>query len=836
MRQLRFAFRTLFKTPFVTIIAVLSLALGIGANTAIFSLFNELLRRPLPVSRPYDLVNLGAPGPKSGSQSCGQAGPCTAIFSYPMFRDLAKDQTVVTDIAAHVPFGANLSYNGQTVNGSAVMVSGSYFPVLGLQPAVGRLLSPADDATIGEPAAVVLSFDTWRTRFSENPSIAGQTMVVNGHTMMIVGVAPRGFTGTTLGSNPAVFAPITMRGKLQPPFDGFENRKSYWAYLFARLRPGVTIEQALVAMNTRYHGIINSVEVPLQSGMSEPRLAEFKSKSVTMEPGARGQSSMDREAAAPIGVLFVVTVVVLLIACANIANLLLARSSARATEMAVRLSIGASRRHLIGQLLLESCLLAVMGGLAGLLFASWTLSGIAALLPDEASSLIAFKLDPVVLAFAMAASIFTGLLFGLFPALHSTRPDLAVTLKNQAGQPSGARSAAWFRRVLVTAQIMLSTVLLICAGLFTRSLVNVSRVDLGIKVDHLATFRISPRLNGYSYDRSRVFFEETEEALAALPGVTGVTASLVPLLSGSNWGTNVTVQGFDAGPDTDTQSNFSEVAPRFFETLGIRLLAGREFTRADTIGAPKVAVVNEAFAKKFNMGRDVLGKRMKVGGGKGALDIEIVGLAQNAKYSEVKETVPALHYLPYRQDERLGDMSFYLRTGVEPEVIVAAIPGAMARLDRNLPVEDARTMPQQVVQNTALDRMISTLAASFAGLATVLAAIGLYGVLAFTVSQRTREFGLRMALGADPARVRRLVLRQVAWMTVVGAGLGVSLALLAGKFAGSQLSALLFETTGFDPLVFVGAVALLSLVALGAGLLPAIRASRITPMRALRWE
>ena len=441
MRHLRFALRTLFRTPFVTIIAILSLALGIGANTAIFSLFNDLLRRPLPVARPFELVNLSSPGPKSGSTSCGNEGSCDEVFSYPMFKDLEGEGSVLSGVAAHVAMGGNFTYENQTVGGQGVLVSGSYFPTLGLTPAAGRLFTPADDAAPGEPRAVVLAYDTWQTRFGLAPGAIGKTIRVNGEPLQIVGVAPRGFTGTTIGTRPELFVPITMRGLMMRRAADVDvaNRRSYWAYLFGRLKPGVSVTQAQTTLDARYRAIVNDVEAPLQTGASETYMTKFKDRHLNLSPGARGQSSIRGEATAPIAVLFAVTGVVLLIACANVANLLLARSAARATEMAVRLSIGANRRQLIGQLLFESCLLGLMGGLAGLLVAGWTLSLIASMLPPEASAMVALHVDGSVLAFAALASIGTGVLFGLFPALHSTRPNLAITLKNQAGQPSGAR-------------------------------------------------------------------------------------------------------------------------------------------------------------------------------------------------------------------------------------------------------------------------------------------------------------------------------------------------------------------------------------------------------------
>ena len=834
MVNLRLALRMLFKSPFVTIVAIVSLALGIGANAAIFSLFNQMLLRPLPVEHPGRLVNLAAPGPKQGSNSCNQAGDCDTVFSYPMFRDLEKAQTVLGGIAAHRLFGANLATGGQTQNGDGLLVSGGYFPVLGLQPALGRLLGPEDDRTVGESHVAVLSHAWWEKRFARDPGVLGQPLIVNGQVMTIVGVAPRGFDGTTLGAKPLVIVPITLRGLVQPGLSepGFTDRRSYWVYLFGRLKPGVSIDQARAALNVAYHAIVNDVDAPLQKGMSDQTMAQFRAKVLAVDPGMHGQSSASGEAAAPLSLLLGVTVFVLLIACANIANLLLARSAARAGEMAVRLSLGASRRQLIAQLLLESCLLAVLGGLGGLLVAQWTLNLIASMLPAEVAEMIQVQLDVTVLFFAATLTLGTGALFGLFPALHSTRPDLVSTLKGQSGQPSGARAAARFRTTLATVQIALSMALLVSAGLFTKSLYKVSRVDLGLKADNVITFGLSPELNGYTPQRSAQLFERLEDDLAALPGATGVTAGVVPLLAGSNWGQSVRVEGFQAGPDTDTGSRYNEVAPGYFRTLGIPLIEGREFTRADAAGAPKVAIVNEAFAKKFNLGRGAVGKRMSSSGDKGPLDTEIIGLARNAKYSDVKREVPSQFFQPSRQNDRVGTITFYVRTSLDAESFLPNIRKVLARLDPNLPLEELRTLPQQVRENVFLDRFITVLSTAFACLATLLAAVGLYGVLAYTVTQRTREIGLRMALGAAPARVRSMILRQVAMMTLIGGIVGLGAAVALGRLAGS----LLYRMEGHDPAVLASAAIALTLVALGAGYLPALRASQVEPMTALRHE
>jgi predicted permease len=831
MANLRLALRMLFRTPALTAIAVLSLAVGIGANAAIFSLYNQMLLRPLPVPEPHRLVNLGAPGPKQGSQSSNNAGSSEYTFSYPMFRDLEQAKTRFSGMAAHRQLDANLSFQGQTTSGVGMLVSGSYFGVLGLTPAAGRLIGAEDDRTPGAHQVAVLSHAYWRTRFAMSSAVMGETLSVNGVPMTIIGVAPEGFTGTTLPTMPQVFLPISMRERLIAGWKGLDDRRSYWAYVFARLQPGATIEQAKAAVDVPYAAIVNDVEAGLQKGMSPATLGRFKAKRIIVEPGARGQSRVTTQARPALNLLLAVAAFVLLIACANIANLLLARGASRASEMAVRLSIGASRWQVVRQLLTESGVLALLGGALGLVVARWTLTGIIALIPGEVSSVLSDRLDWATLLFSAAVAMTTGVLFGLFPALHSTRPDIVSAIKSTAGQPSGARAASRFRTSLATTQIALSTMLLILAGLFTKSLMNISRVELGVDTERLVTFGLSPDRNGYPPALAKALFERVEDELAALPGVSGAAAAMVPLLANDNWGNGVAVQGFASGPDTDNHSMYNEVSPGYFGTVGMRLLDGRDFTRGDIEGGPRVAIVNEAFARKFHLTGHVVGSRMGQGSGDAAeLDIEIVGLVKDAKYSSVKGDIPPVYFTPYRQDKRVGSMMFYARSRLDEGALLQAIPRLITRIDPNLPVEELRSMERQVRDNVGQDRVISILSAAFAMVATLLAAIGLYGVLAYSVAQRTREIGLRMALGADGSRVRGMILGQVGWMFLIGGTVG----LVAAAGLGHAASAQLYELKGYDPMVLATSTALLAVVAFAAGLIPAMRASRVNPMTALR--
>ena len=830
MRNIRLAFRTLFKTPLVLLVAVLSLALGIGANAAIYSLFNELLLAPLPVPHPEQLVNFGGNNPSPGGHQCGLAGNCEWVFSYRMFRDLEAKPGPFSGIAGHVITYMNLAYRGNSAAAPAELVSGSYFPVLGVKAALGRVFGVEDDKIIGGHPIVVLSHEYWQGQLGGDPSVIGQVITVNGRQLTIVGVSAAGFNGTTLGNKPALFAPLSMRSVLDPGWRNFDNRLEYWVYLLARLRPGVTIDQARAQENVLYHRITNTVELPLQHDVSRNVLERFKVKKLAITDGRRGLSTLQDQTRAPLVLLFGITLFVLAIACANIANLLLARAANRSLEMAVRLSLGATRAQLLAQLLTESVLLAVFGGVAGLAVAWGTLHAIVVLLPQNVSSTLSFTLSAPAIGFAGLLSVATGVLFGLFPALHSTRPDLVSALRDGSGKTSATRGAARFRTSLVTAQIALSMALLASAGLFIRSLDNVSRVSLGVDIDHLATFRIAPVLNGYSVDRSQQLYARIERELGALPGVRAVAAARVQVLGGNNWDNDVQVQGFPIAPDVDLDAYFNAVGPGFFHDMGETLIAGREFTPSDALGAPRVAIVNETFTKKFKLGTNAVGKMM--GRRQDGLTHVIVGVVKDSRYSGVKQDMRPVFFLPYKQDTTAGSMSFYVRSPLPPETLMPEIRAAMARLDRNLPVVGLKTMPQQIRDSVYLDRLISTLSAAFAALATLLAAIGLYGVLAYSVVQRTKEIGVRMALGADQSSVVGMVLRHVAAMTVIGAALGTVGAYAIGRGAQS----LLFGMSGRDPLVTAAAAVVLALVALAAGSIPALRASRIDPVQALRYE
>lgn len=828
----RFALRGLLARPGFSLVVILTLAFGIGANVAIFSVFQRALLQPLPVPEPEQLVNLADSGPRTGSVSCNDAGSCDYAFSYPMFRDLERLQTPFEGIAAHRIVGVNLAYGGQTQSDSGMLVSGSYFGVLGLQPALGRLLDARDDRVDGEADAVVLGHAYWRNVLGGDAAVIGRSLVVNGKPLSIVGIAPEGFGGTTLGSQANVFLPISFRWLSEPnSLPNHVDRRSYWVYAFARLKSEVTIEQATAAMEPTYRGIINEIELPLQGGMSEQGIEQFKGKSLKLEPGLRGQSQVPSDSRAPLSILLAVTALVLLIGCVNIANLMLARGTAREGEMAVRASLGASGARLVGQLLSECLLLALLAGVASLPVAVLTLKAITALLPADGGNLLAATLDWRAAVLAMGVAAICALLFGLYPALRAARVQPSEALKAQSSRGTGGKAANRFRAALAISQVAFSMALLVLAGLFTQSLVNISRVDLGVRVDSTSTFYISPELNGYTPQASAQLFDRLEEELSAIPGVTSVASSVMLLLSGNKWANNVSVEGFEAGPDTNTDSVMNYVGSGFFRTVDMGLLAGRDFTAADNLEAPRVVIVNRQFAERFGLGNEAVGKRMATGSG-GELDMEIVGVVQDAKYNNVKDAVGPQFFLPRRQSASLGTMNFYVHSAVPAEQVLTAVPEVMARLDPNLPVNNLRTLAQQVRENVMLDRFVGTLAAAFALLATLLAAMGLYGVLSYTVAQRNREIGLRLALGAPPSQVRGMVLRQVGWMALIGGVIGLVVAIALGQAA----SALLYGISATQPGVILLASAALGSVVLLAGYLPARRASRIDPMHALRNE
>jgi putative ABC transport system permease protein len=832
LADVRYSLRNLARRPGFAAVVVLTLAGGIAINVAIYSIFEQMLLRPLPVFEPDRLVNLSSPGIKRGHTSCNDAGTCDTIFSYPMFRDLERLDGPLAGVAAHRGVEANFAFGSQSSFGKAMLVSGSYFSVLGVQPALGRLLGPGDDAVDGEASAAVLSHAYWSDALGADPAVLGKTLVVNGKPLTIVGVAPPEFRGTTVGLPPQVFVPITLRWLSRP--DSLPNhvsRSYYWVYLFARLKPGVSLEDASAAVGPAYHAILADVEAPQLKGFSERDLAAFGAKALVLEPGGRGQSTVRFYARVPLTVLAVATTLVLLIACVNVANLMLARGAGRTVEVAIRTSLGAAPARIAALLVVEALLLALAAALVSMPLELAASRGIVALLPGFAAGAIDFGLDEVALAATAALALASAATFGLSPAIKLARTPPGQVLQAQSARSLGGRSAKRFRAALTTAQIGLSMTLLVLAGWFAQSLANASNVDVGFRTDSLVTFAVSPERNGYDQTRTAAFFDELETRLAALPGVTSVASSAVSLLGDSTWGSDVGVEGFDAAANPDTHVVVNAVSPGFLRTLEMPLVAGRQLSAADSLDRPKVAIVNQRFVERFGLGANPIGKHMSQGQG-GPLDIEIVGVARDAKYNDVKDPISAQLFLPRLQSSTIGTLSFYVRSLADPVTLRAAIEQVLGGLDPALPIVDLRTMRDVVREDLFVDRTMSVLGGSLAVLATLLASLGLYGVLSYNLAQRTREIGLRLALGAAPARLRGMVLREVALMAAIGGSLGLAAALLLGRLARS----LLYGLAPTDPAVPAIAVAVLGTIAAAAGYLPARRASRIDPVVALRSE
>lgn len=837
MNQLKLALRQLALRPGLSFVVIAMLALGIGATTAMFSLYHQILVRPLPVPEPERLVNLAATGPgKVGGNYRDLAiGDFESQFSYPMFRDLeAAENTGFTALAGHTDFTANVTFGDQTsYSRGGALVSGRYFDVLNLRPALGRLLTPDDEPQVGESAVVVLGYDYWRRRFAGDEGVLGELLTVNGTQLKIVGVAPAGFSGTILGTPMDVFVPLSMRWQMVPTLGRYNpNRFNYWLYVFGRLGPAATIAQADAQLNSLYSGILNDVEAPLlpPAQLAPGVLDQFRERRIEISSGELGWGPLRERAARPLELLVGVTALVLLIVCVNIANLLLARGAARTGEVAVRASLGASRGTLVRQLLAESFLLIAIGGVLSVLVAALIVRLISGMLPVNVTPGLA-AISPTAILFAAGASLVTLLVFGLAPAWRVSGASPAQVMNAHGVRSVGGRGSARFRATLTTAQIAFSMVLLVLAGLFARSLMNIGREDLGIDADSLVTFAITAQLSDYDQAELLVLYDRVEQELAAQPGVQGVGTTAIPLFYDFVLGGNFPVEGNDNAPGADLYAGVTAVGSGYFDTLDIALTSGRLFTDRDAADAPRVAIVNEAFVRKFDLGESPTARRLGDGNPQNA--IEIVGVVEDAKLGSVKGDAPPLVYFPRRQMAGFfQSLWVYVSGSIEADALKAMVPRVMADIAPDVPLVIIQTMRERINDNVYIDRLLTTLSIGFALLATLLAGIGLYGVLAYNVQQRTRELGLRLALGAEPTRLRQLVLKQVGIMAAVGLGLGLAAALALGALAESVL----FGLSGRDPVVFGGAAVTLAAVILVASWLPAWRASRIPPLEALRYE
>jgi predicted permease len=828
-QDLRFALRVFAKSPGFTVVVILTLALGIGANTAIFTLMDQVLLRGLPVHEPGRLVIVDAPGPFSGGSH--SHSDTLEPMSHPMFEGLRDRSTSFSGVLAHFTTQVHLTVGSQTDSATADLVSGTFFDVLGLKPAAGRLLGRDDDVTPGAHPVIVLGHGFFQRRFGADPKVVGQSVLLNGHPMTVVGVAPPGFHGVEVGNSMDVFVPLMMQPQVKPTWHrGIGDWRVRWLDVLARLKDGVSLEQARVEVNVLYGHLLQEDAQHLQT-KSERFRTSFLQKQLHLIPGARGTSGLRDRSRSPLLVLMGMVGLVLLIACANVANLLLARASARQKEIALRLALGASRGRLVRQLLVESLVLAAAGGALGIALASWTGDLLLEALPfEQAPRVFSAEPDIRIGLFTLGLSLVTALVFGLVPALQSTRLELAHTLKNEAASLLGGSAPFRFRKGLVVAQVALSLLLLIGAGLFSRSLVNLGALNPGFEPQRLLTFAVNPALNAYPPERRLAVLKQFQDEIAAEPGVKSVSLSEVALMTNSDSSSTVAVEGYTAKEEENMNPNNTRVGPGFFDTLGIRLAAGRDFTDADGQGAPAVAVVNEIFARYFFGDKDALGRHFSFA--KDDSRIEIVGVVKDGKAASLREGPQRFFYLPYLQNGDIGEMTFYVRATTQPEVLGGRLQAIGRRVDPSLPITGLKTMGAQIRESLFVERMEAALSAAFGFLATLLAALGLYGVMSYAVALRTREIGIRVALGADRRTVLFMVLKEVA----VLAGLGVAIGLPSGYGLGRLVEAQLFGLTAKDPWTFTVATATLLMAAAIAAILPAHRATRVEPMTALRYD
>ena len=813
------------------LVAVLSLALGIGANTAIFTLLDQLILRLLPVKDPQQLVLIWSTGPHIGNNRGSRAS------SYPMYQDFQQKASAFSYVFARYYTPLSISYDNQTERVNAELVSGNYFDALGVKPALGRVFSPAEDDRVykGHPA-IVLSHDYWTTRFNSDPKILGKKVLVNSYPMIVVGVSAPGFSGLEPGRSPQIRVPIQMKPLMTPGWDSLGDRRSQWIQIFARMKPGYTVQTAKASLDPLFHQVLEyELTQKEMKDTSKYLRIEFLKRTVKLQPAATGYSDIREQASNALIVLMCMVALVLLIACFNVANLLIARAVTRQKEIAVRLAIGSSRGQLIRQLLVESLMLSIAGAVVGIVFSIWTIRGLLSFLPaSDMPFTLRAEPDGRILVFNLALALLTGVLFGLAPALQSTRLDIWNTLKDVVGAITGGSSSVRLRKVLVTAQVALSFLLLAGAGLFVTSLANLKNTHTGFgSLDNLVTFQVDPSLSGYTNARIQSFYKELLESINGAPGVKSAAFAAVPLLHGDEWDSTMSVEGHQSKDGEDMQSFMNSISPGYWKTMGVHLLEGRDFDTRDQGEKIKVAIVNRKFAQHFFGGVNAVGRHIGFGDGPGSkLDIEIIGVVEDALYEGPREGTHRQAFVPNAQSDFPSSVAFYVRTTMDASTMFGALRQQVARLDPAMPVFDMKTLGGQLNETLLTERLIATLSAAFGVLATLLAAIGLYGVMAFVVERRTKELGLRMALGAPRRAVVWMVMREVFILLAIGLAVGIPSAIALSRLVSSQL----FGVAPTDLRTTIIAATVLAVVALGAGFLPARRASGIDPIRALRYE
>jgi predicted permease len=836
LQDIRYSLRQLRKSPGFTLTVIVTLALGIGANSAVFTIFDRVLLRMLPVERPKELVRFNWKGGFSGSASAF-GGDTSDYFSYPMYKDLRDHNQVFQGMLATDKAQVGVSWRNQAESKDAEVVTGNYFQLLGLKPALGRLLTQQDDTAKNANPVVVLSYGYWKTRFGAAREVVGQTVLVNGHSFTILGVAPENFDSAIGGYKPGVFIPISMVEIAMPwmaPRDDLNSHQSIWLTLVARLKPGVAGSQAEASLGPLWHSLrVN--EFALYKSKSERFRRHFiDDTSLQVIDDSKGFSP-DREFfGKPLTILLSMAGLLVAMCAINVATLLLLRAAGRAREMSMRYALGAKRSRIVSQLLVEGGILGLSGAAAGLALAPMVAKTLVRIMMngDPGSEPYSTSIDARVLLFTLVISVVVSLMFSIAPVFHFLRPDLANALRQNSGTAS--KSSQRFRKFAVGAQIALSVLLLGGAGLFVRTLDNLRHQDVGFQTSNLVAFSLDPTSSGYGDDRTPQIVANSIEALGRIPGVVTVAATTDPELSGDTSGSNFSVQGYKPSEEEHMNFEHPRITPGYFATLRQPLLVGREFTAADVKGQPKVAVVNLAFAKKFfGSPQNAIGRAITEGDGdKIKFDTTIVGVVGDIKHADLRTPMGGGVYMPYFQQQHPTGVVVYLHTVQAPEAVEAAIRQVIHQLDSTLVVDGLRTMEAQTDISSSNERALAFLAIGFSALAMLLAAVGLYGVLAYSTEQRTREIGVRLALGAQRANVVVLIVREMAIIAAIAMAIALPSIVALARLFQSQL----YGVTSFDPITLSVTVTLTAAMAALAAALPARRAATVEPMQALRAE